>query len=84
MNFLISELSISTEVSPATSKIVTSVVLTYAVKSPEQFADNNLSLTARDNLAIQGLIVTAQTEDYSDTVPISSGAWGAVIVPNTP
>lgn len=82
--YLLRKASLSTAVNPLSLKTVTSVVLTYAVKSPKQFADNNFSLSTKHNLAVQGLIVTAQTEDFSDTIPISSGAWGGVLVPNTP
>ena len=73
--------------SVASSTILTSIFtvnLTYSVKSLEQFIDSNFSLATRDNLAIQGIVITALTEDYSDTVPVSSGAWGLVVVPHVP
>ncbi len=71
----------------SSSTIITSIYtvnLTYSVKSLEQFVDSDFSLLLKDNLAVQGIAVTAQTEDYSDTVPVSSGAWGFVVVPYVP
>jgi len=76
--------SVVSEASSTTLTSIFTVNLTYSVKSLEQFVDSNFSLATRDNLAVQGIAITAQTEDYSDTVPISSGAWGSVVVSHVP
>ena len=60
------------------------VDLTYTAKSPKQFSESEFSLELRDNLAVQGIQIKAQSDDYSDTVPLSSGSWGFVVVPYIP
>lgn len=83
--FILRKASISSELSSGTalSTIIT-VNLTYAAKSLKQFNDSKFSLATRDNLTVQGTTILAQIEDYSDTVPLSSGAWGSVVVPFVP
>lgn len=76
--------SVASVASSTTLTSIFTVNLTYSVKSLEQFIDSNFSLATRDNLAVQGIVITAQTEDYSDTVPVSAGAWGSVVVPHVP
>jgi len=59
--------------------------LTYAAKSLEQFLDSAFSVTIRDSLVTQNFEITAQIEDYTDTVPITSGPnWDKVRVPHVP
>ncbi len=83
--FLLRRASVSSEFADAvTIDSIFTINLTYAVKSLEQFVDSEFSLALRDNLAVQGIAITAQTQDYSDTIPVSSGAWGSVVVPYVP
>jgi prepilin-type N-terminal cleavage/methylation domain-containing protein len=83
--FVLRRASVSAEGADAiTIDSIFTVNLTYTAKSFKQFVDSEFSLALRDNLAVQGIAITAQTEDYSDTVPVSSGSWGSVVVPYVP
>ncbi len=83
--FILRRASVESETTDTvTIDSIYTVNLTYAVKSLKQFRDNGFSLALKDNLAVQGISLTAQTDNYSDVVPISSGAWDSVVVAHVP
>lgn len=83
--FVLRRASVDSQTSDTvTIESIYNINLTYAVKSLKQIRDNGFSLTLKDNLAVQGIAITAQTDDYSDIVPISSGSWGSVVIPHVP
>ncbi|NIP38444.1 MAG: prepilin-type N-terminal cleavage/methylation domain-containing protein, partial [Candidatus Dadabacteria bacterium] len=64
--FILRRASVGDEASD--SSTITSIYkvdLVYAVKSLEQFQKSDFSLALKDNLVLQGVTVSAQTEDYS-------------------
>lgn len=60
---------------------ITTLTVTYAVKTKNQFADTGFQdLTIKDTIAIQNLVFSAHREDWSQFIP----AWNDVNVPHVP
>lgn len=66
------------------SNTVITIDVTYAAKTLEQFRDTGMSVALGDNLVVQGISISAQISDFSDTVPLSSGNWSTVRIPHIP
>lgn len=60
---------------------ITTLTVTYAVKTKNQFADTGFqSLAIKDTLAAQNLVFSAHREDWSQFIP----GWNNVNVPHVP
>jgi prepilin-type N-terminal cleavage/methylation domain-containing protein len=62
---------------------VTTLDITYAVKTPTQFEDTAFdSVNIKDSIATQQFSVTSHREDWTEI--ISGGGWGTVEIPHIP
>ena len=74
---------VQSTVNNSTTPAVTTLDITYAVKSPTQFEGTAFdSVSIKDSIATQQFSITSHREDWTEI--ISGGGWNAVEIPHIP
>jgi len=74
---------VQSTISNLTTPVVTTLDITYAVKTPTQFEETAFdSVSIKDSIAAQQFSVTSHREDWTEI--IGGGGWNAVEIPDIP